>query len=100
LQRASTATETVNQPLIEKRECDEVGAVAITSSDRALGPVRLPNQPGPWRAALLHALADFAGTLEHGRRSRAACLAMPSVEAAPPPWAEPMLDLSIQSAAE
>jgi len=100
LQRASTATETVNQPLIERLECDEVGAVAITSSDRALGPVRLPNQPGPWRAALLHALADFAGTLEHGRRSRAACLALPSVEAAPPPWAEPMLDLSIQSAAE
>jgi hypothetical protein len=53
----------------------------------ALGAVRLPNRLAAWQRAMKAALADMPTTLERGRRARAACLALPTVEDAPPPWA-------------
>jgi hypothetical protein len=52
----------------------------------SLGAMRLPNDNVAWNAALRSALDNFAATLEVGAASRAACLALPSVEAAPPGW--------------
>jgi len=52
----------------------------------SLKAVRLPPQRGAWERALQKAITNLTATLEHGRRTRAAALALPSVEAAPPPW--------------
>jgi len=65
-----------------------------------LGATALPNQLDAWRDALTQAIADFAGTYERGRRARLACLALPGVEAAPPPWAERPTILAARSAAD
>lgn len=54
----------------------------------SLGAVQLPNRVAAWQRALKHAVADLSGTLAHGQRTRAAALALPSTEAAPPPWAD------------
>ncbi len=66
----------------------------------SLGATALPNQLDAWRGALTQAIADFAGTYDRGRRARLACLALPSVEAAPPPWAERPTALAARSAAD
>ncbi len=52
-----------------------------------LGAVRLPNRLPAWQRALQSTVTDLTATLAHGRRSRAACLALPSADAALPPWA-------------
>jgi len=51
-----------------------------------LGAVALPNRLNAWQKALQKAIADFPATLEHAKRTRAAALALPSVETVPPPW--------------
>ncbi len=66
----------------------------------SLGAVALPNRKDAWGLALTAAIADFAGTLARGRLTRAAALALPAVEAAPPPWAESPLPDAMRSAAE
>jgi GT2 family glycosyltransferase len=69
----------------------------------SLGATALPNRLDAWRDALTQAITDFAGTYDRGRRARLACLALPSVEAAPPPWAErpmTMATLVARSAAD
>ncbi len=48
--------------------------------------VRLPNRIAAWQKALKNAVTDLQGTLERGKAARAAALALPSVEDAPPPW--------------
>ncbi|MBW4024876.1 MAG: hypothetical protein HIU92_17405 [Proteobacteria bacterium] len=53
----------------------------------ALGAIRLPNRIAAWQRAVKQALANFPSTLASGARTRAACLALPAVEAAPPAWA-------------
>jgi hypothetical protein len=53
----------------------------------ALGAVRLPNRMAAWQRALQQAVADLPDTLARGKRARAACLALPSADAALPPWA-------------
>jgi hypothetical protein len=65
----------------------------------ALGAAKLPNRMPAWRDALGFAISDFAGTFERGRAARAAALALPTVEAAPPPWTE-TLTSPFRSAAE
>jgi hypothetical protein len=57
----------------------------------SLGARRLPNDPEAWREAIREAVRDFGATMEAGKRSRAACLDLPSVEDAPPPWIAPAL---------
>jgi hypothetical protein len=52
----------------------------------ALEATRLSNDQAAWGVAVRAALEDFAGTMQAGAKSRAACLALPSVEAAPPGW--------------
>jgi len=52
----------------------------------SLAPVRLKNDEAAWLAAVQAAVTGFAATLEAGAAARAACLALPSVEAAPPGW--------------
>ncbi len=54
----------------------------------SLGAVRLPNRLSAWQRAIKQALADLPGTLERGKQTREACLALPSIEEAPPGWAE------------
>jgi GT2 family glycosyltransferase len=66
----------------------------------ALGARRLPNQADAWREAVRDAVRDFAATMEAGQRARAACLALPAVEDAPPPWAGLALAPAARTAAE
>jgi hypothetical protein len=53
----------------------------------ALGAIRLPNRLAAWQRAVRQALADLPDTLERGKQTRDACLALPSIEDAPPAWA-------------
>lgn len=57
----------------------------------ALGALRLPNRQKDWQAALAMAVAHLAETLQLGAKTRAAALALPGVEQAPPGWARPVL---------
>jgi hypothetical protein len=65
-----------------------------------LGAVRLPNKLAAWQRALQGAVSDLTGTLARGGRARAACLALPSADAALPPWAGPAAGSSLMRAAE
>jgi hypothetical protein len=69
----------------------------------SLGAVRLPNKLPAWQRSLHNAISDLTGTLKHGKHTRAAALALPSVESAPPPWAGSMPETTealVRSAAE
>jgi hypothetical protein len=65
-----------------------------------LGAMRLPNRLPAWQRALQTAVTDLTGTLAQGSRSRAACLALPSADAALPPWAGPAASAALVRAAE
>jgi len=52
----------------------------------SLGALTLPSRAVAWTEALKAAIADLKTTLEHGRAARAAVLALPGLESAPPPW--------------
>ncbi len=52
----------------------------------ALGAIALPNRLSAWQKALRKAIGDLPATLAQGKRTRDACLALPSVETLPPPW--------------
>ena len=54
----------------------------------SLGAIRLPNRLSAWQRAIRQALGDLSGTLEGGKQTRAACLALPFIEEASPGWAE------------
>jgi hypothetical protein len=69
----------------------------------SLGAVRLPGKLSSWQRSLRNAVSDLTGTLKSGQRTRAATLALPSVESAPPPWADSTAEMTetlLQSAAE
>jgi hypothetical protein len=67
----------------------------------SLGAVALPNRAAAWSEALRGAIAGLKATLERGRATRAAALALPGLEAAPPPWCLPPPPAEpLQSAAE
>jgi hypothetical protein len=67
----------------------------------SLGPTRVPNSFAAWRAALLHAVTDgLAATLARGEASRAAALALPSIEDLPPPWLDVSSETRVGQAAE
>ena len=53
----------------------------------SLGAQALPNRFAAWQRALKQAVAELSATLARGQAARAAALALPSTEAAPPPWA-------------
>ncbi len=53
----------------------------------SLDATRLPNRIAAWQRAIKQALADLPATLERGKRTRAACLALPAIEDALPGWA-------------
>jgi hypothetical protein len=55
----------------------------------SLGAIRLPNRIAAWQRAIKQALGDLPSTLERGKQTREACLALPSIEDASPAWAEP-----------
>jgi hypothetical protein len=55
----------------------------------SLEAIRLPNRIAAWQRAIKQALADLPVTLQRGKQTRAACLALPSIEEAPPGWATP-----------
>lgn len=57
----------------------------------SLGALRLPNRHQDWQIALDHAVTNLANTLRLGAQSRAAALALPSVEEVLPGWARPAL---------
>ncbi|MDD2795463.1 hypothetical protein [Acidocella sp.] len=67
----------------------------------SLGALLLPNRLAAWQRALKHAVSELSATLAQGQAARAAALALPSTEAAPPPWAvaDPAAS-ALQSAAE
>ncbi|HYP62261.1 MAG TPA: hypothetical protein VEQ16_00150, partial [Acidocella sp.] len=52
----------------------------------SLGALALPSRAGVWREALKKAINELKTTLEQGRATRAAALALPGLEAASPPW--------------
>lgn len=52
-----------------------------------LGALRLPNQKQAWSTALSEAVADLATTLRHGAQTRAAVMALPTLEQTIPGWA-------------
>ncbi|MDE8345196.1 MAG: hypothetical protein POH28_03310 [Acidocella sp.] len=54
-----------------------------------LGALGLPNRLAAWRRALHAAMADIPGTMAKGAQARRSALALPSLEAAPPPWMPP-----------
>ena len=54
----------------------------------SLGAIQLPNRIAAWQRAIKQALGDLPGTLERGRQTREACLAMPTIEEATPAWAD------------
>ncbi len=60
---------------------------------------RLGQSKAEWGEALRGAIADLPETLRRGARSRAAALALPSLEEAPPDWAFPQPP-ALASAAE
>jgi hypothetical protein len=64
-----------------------------------LGAVALAPRLAAWAKALAVATGALADTLARGARLRAAALALPSLEAAPPAWA-PMAPAALQAAAE
>jgi hypothetical protein len=64
-----------------------------------LGAVALAPRLGAWAKALAVATGALADTLARGARLRAAALALPSLEAAPPAWA-PVAPAALQAAAE
>lgn len=69
----------------------------------SLGALRLPGKLSSWQRSLRNAIGDLTGTLKSGKRTRAAALALPSVESAPPPWADSMPETNetlLRSAAE
>jgi hypothetical protein len=55
---------------------------------QSLGAVQLPNRIAAWQRAVKQALGDLPGTLERGKQTRAACLAMQTIEDALPAWAD------------
>lgn len=57
----------------------------------SLGALRLPNRHQDWQTALANAVTHLPDTLRLGAESRAAALALPSVEQAPPDWARLVL---------
>lgn len=57
----------------------------------SLGALRLPDQKQSWATALQGAIEDLAATLQHGAKTRAAALALPTLEQAPPGWCTPYL---------
>ena len=65
----------------------------------SLGAIRLPNRIAAWQRAIKQALLDLAGTLERGKRTRDACLALPAIEEAQPGWAT-LPEAAAQRAAE
>ena len=67
----------------------------------SLGALLLPNRLAAWQRALKHAVGELSATLAQGQATRAAALALPSTETAPPPWAvaDPAAS-ALQSAAE
>ena len=66
-----------------------------------LAAVVLPNRLAAWQRAIKQALGDLPGTLQRGKQSREACLALPSIEEGPPAWAElPPEQVATQRAAE
>ena len=52
-----------------------------------LGAIMLPNRLAAWQRAIKQALGDLPGTLQRGKQTRDACLALPSIEDAAPEWA-------------
>lgn len=68
----------------------------------SLGAVALPSRAAAWTDALRAAIADLKTTLEQGRAARAAALALPGLEDAPPPWLPfaPAEHAPLRSAAE
>jgi hypothetical protein len=54
----------------------------------SLGAILLPNRIAAWQRAIRQALGDLPGTLERGKQTREACLALPSIEESPPGWAD------------
>ncbi|HTI00223.1 MAG TPA: sulfotransferase [Acidisoma sp.] len=67
----------------------------------ALGAQRLPNRYAAWQRAVSQAVADLHGTIAAGQAAREACLALPAIEDAPPPWAGLTLPARVgQQAAE
>ncbi|GAB0116650.1 hypothetical protein [Acidisoma sp. 7E03] len=52
-----------------------------------LGALRLPNRYAAWQRAVRHAIEDLHGTIAAGQKAREACLALPALEDAVPPWA-------------
>lgn len=54
-----------------------------------LGAARLPNRLAAWRRALRTAMTDIPGTMAKGQAARQNALALPSLEASPPPWMPP-----------
>jgi hypothetical protein len=65
----------------------------------SLGAKRLPPDREAWLRALHEAIANLQATLKAGAAARAAALALPSLETAPPPWA-PLPGPAYASAAE
>jgi hypothetical protein len=66
-----------------------------------LGAVRLGNRYEAWQRALREAVHDLPATLARGARARAAALALPTIEDAPPAWAQvPVPDAAARRAAE
>ncbi len=66
----------------------------------SLGAKTLPDALAAWQDAVRQAVTDFAATLAAGQAARAACLALPGVEAMPPDWAGLDRAGSMRSAAE
>ncbi len=53
----------------------------------SFGALRLPSRKQDWAAALQNAISDLPETLRQGARTRAAALALPTLEAELPAWA-------------
>ena len=53
----------------------------------SLKPLRLPDQKQSWVTALTEVVTNLATTLQLGAQTRAAALALPTLEQAPPGWA-------------
>jgi hypothetical protein len=66
----------------------------------SLGAKTLPDTLSAWQDAVRQAVTAFSATQAAGQAARAACLALPGVEAAPPGWAPLEKVAAIRSAAE
>lgn len=55
---------------------------------KELGALLLPCEKQAWTNALTKAVIDLNTTLQHGAKTRAAALALPTLEQAPPDWAK------------